>query len=159
MLLQNMFITESAVNSEAYRAGQRDINQFTEIGRLDMDLVMHKFVQFYGEFFSDRDEKYVENFGREIFLMYLKPIINGTGNYYQESTTRTLTRTDVIVDYLGEQFVIEMKIWHGQEYNIRGEKQLCGYLDYYHKKKGYMLSFNFNKNKTPGYMKLLSEIR
>ncbi len=82
--------------------------------------------------------------------MYLKPIINGCGNSYQESTTRTMTRTDIIIDYLGEQFVIECKIWHGQEYNKRGEAQLLEYLDFYRKKKGYLLSFSFNQNKTPG---------
>ena len=54
------------------------------------------------------------------------------------------------MDYLGEQFIIEMKIWHGNEYNERGEEQLAGYLDYYHKEKGYMLSFNFNQNKEIG---------
>lgn len=150
MVLQNLFITEQAGNSEAYQTGLRDKNQFIQNGRLNMDLVLEKFVLFYGDIFSDKSQKYVENFGREIFLMYLKPIINGVGNYYQESATRTMTRTDIIVDYLGEQFVIECKIWHGQEYNRRGRKQLMDYLDFYHKKKGYLLSFNFNKNKVPG---------
>ena len=56
----------------------------------------------------------------------------------------------MIVDYLGEQFVVEMKIWRGNEYNERGERQLSEYLDYYHLKKGYMLSFNFNKKKEIG---------
>ena len=45
-------------------------------------------------------------------------------------------RTDVIVDYQGEQFIIEMKIWRGNEYNERGERQLAEYLDYL--KKGYL---------------------
>ena len=61
-----------------------------------------------------------------------------------------MERTDVIVDYLGEQFIIELKIWRGNAYHERGEKQLADYLDYYHLKKGYMLSFNFNKNKQAG---------
>ena len=82
--------------------------------------------------------------------MYLKPIINGRGNYYIEAQTRDARRTDVIVDYAGEQFIVEMKIWHGNEYNERGEQQLTEYLDYYHQKKGYMLSFNFNKQKETG---------
>lgn len=54
------------------------------------------------------------------------------------------------MDYCGEQYVIEMKIWHGSEYHRRGEKQLVEYLDAYRQKKGYMLSFNFNKNKRTG---------
>lgn len=56
----------------------------------------------------------------------------------------------MIVDYRGEQFIIETKIWHGNEYNKRGEQQLIDYLDAYHKDKGYMLSFNFNKKKQIG---------
>lgn len=43
-----------------------------------------------------------------------------------------------------------MKIWHGNAYNERGEKQLEEYLDAYHLNKGYMLSFNFNKKKDVG---------
>lgn len=83
-------------------------------------------------------------------MLYLKPIINGTGNYYIEAQTRDQTRTDIIVDYLGKQYVIELKIWHGNEYNKRGEEQLAEYLEYYHLDKGYLLSFNFNKNKQTG---------
>ena len=61
-----------------------------------------------------------------------------------------MRRTDVIVDYRGEQSIIEMKIWHGDEYNRRGEEQLAEYLEDYKKSKGYMISFNFNKNKQVG---------
>ena len=43
------------------------------------------------------------------------------GNFYVESRTRNMERTDVIVDYGGEQFVIEMKIWRGNAYHTRGE--------------------------------------
>lgn len=56
----------------------------------------------------------------------------------------------MIVDYLGEQFTIELKIWHGNEYNERGERQLVDYLEYFHQDKGYMLSFNFNQKKEIG---------
>lgn len=54
------------------------------------------------------------------------------------------------VDYLGEPFIAELKIWRGNEYNERGEEQLAGYLEYFHLKKGYMLSFKFNKKKQMG---------
>lgn len=100
---------------------------------------------------------FLEDEGRKYFLLYLRPIINGTGNYYIESRTRELRRTDVIVDYRGEQYVIEMKIWHGEEYNKRGEKQLVQYLDDYHQNKGYMVSFNFNKKKQVGVREIRIE--
>ncbi|MDE7477159.1 MAG: hypothetical protein K2M91_04275 [Lachnospiraceae bacterium] len=99
-------------------------------------------------------EKFKENYGRKFFLLYLKPIINGTGNYYLEAQTRDAKRTDVIVDYLGEQFIVEMKIWYKNEYNERGEQQLIDYLEYFHQKMGYMISFNFNKKKETGLKRI-----
>ena len=64
-------------------------------------------------------------------------------------------RTDLIIDYMGKQYVVEMKIWHGNEYNTRGEEQLLGYLNDYQLKRGYMLSFNFNKNKEVGVREIV----
>ncbi len=65
-----------------------------------------------------------------------------------------MERTDVSVDYNGEQFVIELKLWRGNAYNERGEGQLLGYLDH-HLKKGYMISFNFNKRKQIGVKRMM----
>ena len=150
MRLLNLFIAEEASKSETYRAGLRDKNQFVSDGRLNMELVLRKFTEHYTEIYAENDEAFVESQGRKLFLLYLKPIINGTGNYYVEAETRDLKRTDVIVDYRGEQFVIELKIYHGEAYREKGEKQLADYLDHYRLKKGYMLTFNFNKKKTAG---------
>ena len=115
-----------------------------------MKLILTKFVEHFSDLYGDREDSFIEEEGRKYFLLYLRPIINGTGNYYIEARTRSLRRTDVIVDYRGEQFIIELKIWRGHEYNSRGEKQLADYLDYYHQKVGYMISFAFNKNKKSG---------
>ena len=62
---------------------------------------------------------------------------------------------DLVIDYLGEQYVCELKIWHGNAYRERGEKQLSDYLDYFHLKKGYMLSFNFNRKKEIGVKEIV----
>ena len=129
-------------------------NRMFEMCLLNMDLVLKKFVSYFTEIYGGRDERFIEKQGRKIFLIYLKPIIIGTGNYYMEAQTRDERRTDVIVDYLGEQFIVKLKIWYGEEYNERGEKQLTDYLEYYHKDKGYMLSFNFNKNKKVGVQEI-----
>lgn len=147
--LYNLLISEEEVNSSIYDAGVMDKNQFIVDGMLQMERVMEKFQEHFTEIYADSDAKFIEENGRRIFLMYLKPIINGVGNYYIEARTRNMKRTDVIVDYRGVQSIIEMKIWHGEEYNKRGETQLTEYLDYYHTDKGYMLSFNFNKKKNP----------
>lgn len=150
MCLYNLFLSEDELASAISAEAQRNQSQFIQNGRLNMDLVLEKFVLYYRDIYSGNDIKFLEEYGRKIFLLYLKPIINGIGNYYIEAQTRDAKRTDVIIDYLGEQFIIEMKIWRGSEYHERGEKQLTDYLDFYHLKKGYMLSFNFNKNKKTG---------
>ncbi len=146
----NLFISEEALNHKIYDAGLLVKSQFVNRDSLNMELILQKFVEYFTDIYKDSTEKFVEENGRRLFLLYLKPIINGIGNYYIESRTRSMGRTDIIVDYLGHQYVIEMKIWHGNEYHERGEKQLVDYLEDYHLKRGYLLSFNFNKKKEIG---------
>jgi len=153
--LYNLFLSEMAINDAMYVAAVSDRNQFIVSGMLQMDFIMKKFYEHYEEIYSDNDQKFVEENGRKLFLLYLKPIINGTGNYYIKARTRDNKRTDIIVDYRGKQFVIELKIWHGEEYNSRREKQLFEYLEFYKQENGYLLSFNFNKQKKTGIHELL----
>lgn len=157
MYLLNMLIAQEAVRSDMFLYGQGSKNQFIAGRCLDMNLVLKKFAEHFSDVYGGNDEKFIEAYGRKLFLLYLKPIINGTGNYYIEAQTRDAKRTDIVVDYLGEQFVIELKIWHGNEYNERGERQLAEYLDYFHQEKGYMISFNFNKKKEIGVKELRIE--
>lgn len=148
--LYDLFLSEMIMDEALDKAASAGRNQYIVDGMLQMNLVMEKFYQHFTEIYGDSDEKFIEKQGRKIFLLYLKPIINGTGNYYVEAQTRDAGRTDIIVDYHGRQYIIELKIWHGNEYNKRGESQLFRYLDSYGASMGYLLSFNFNKNKTTG---------
>lgn len=152
--LYDTFLSEMAINEKLYIDAAADRNQFIVSDMLQMDVVMQKFFEYFEEIYNDNDHKFVEENGRKLFLLFLKPIINGTGNYYIEARTRNNRRTDIIVDYKGRRFIIELKIWHGDEYNSRGEKQLFDYLEYYKQDKGYLLSFNFNKNKKTGINEL-----
>ena len=43
------------------------------------------------------------------------------GNYYIEARTRDNKRTDIIIDYKGKQFVIELETWRGNEYNQQSQ--------------------------------------
>ncbi len=155
-VLYNLYLSKEEIQkNEIYNASVREKNQFVIGGHLNMRLVLEKFVEHYSSLYADSGERFVEESGRKLFLLYLQPIINGTGNYYIESRTRSMGRTDIIVDYYKEQYIIETKIWRGQEYNNRGELQVAGYLEDYHKDTGYMLSFNFNKNKQVGVKEIV----
>ena len=78
--LYNFFLSEE----EADCGDQPDIvkNQFIVCGMLRMELVMKKLYEYFESVFFDADEKFIEEEGRRIFLMFLRPIINGAGNYY-----------------------------------------------------------------------------
>lgn len=116
--LYNRFLTsEEWKESDITQASFMDKNRFVVNGHLNMRRILEKFVLHFQEIYGDKDDKFVEEYGRIFFLLYLRPIINGTGNYYVEAQTRDKKRTDVIVDYHGEQFIIEMKLWHGKEYH------------------------------------------
>ncbi len=149
-VLYNLFISEEFAASRMYDAGVQEKNQFIVGGHLDVKRVLEKFVETFDYLYGDADETFLEDAGRRYFMLFLKPIINGVGNSYVEPETRNHERMDIVIDYRGEQSIIEMKVWRGNAYNERGEEQLSGYLDYFHLKKGYMLSFNFNKKKEIG---------
>ena len=153
-VIYEWFISCEATSSELSTEGFADKNQFIVNGHLNMELVMEKFAEHFNDIYGEESVKFKENEGRKYFLLYLRPIINGVGNYYIEAQTRDMRRTDIIVDYLGEQFIIEMKIWHGDRYNEQGEQQLAEYLEYYHASKGYLLSFQFQSNKQIGTRKI-----
>ena len=155
MRFYNYFLSLAEMqNTDIYKRALQDKYCFVENGTLNMERILERFVICFSELYGNRDEKFLEDDGRRFFLLFLRPIINGIGNYYIEAQTRDSRRTDVIIDYLGKQYIVELKIWHGEEYNRRGEEQLGGYLDVYHLKKGYMLSFNFNQNKKAGVKKV-----
>ena len=148
--MYNLFITEEQIESRIYDQGSIEKNQFVENGVLKMDKILERFAVHFNDIYGGEEQTFKEEEGRRYFMLYIKPIINGTGNYYIEAQTRDRSRTDMIIDYLGTQYIIEMKIWRGNAYNERGEQQLTEYLDYYHVNKGYMLSFCFNQKKDSG---------
>ena len=150
-IVYDSILTDSLrIKNTINRRALNEKDYFIKNGKLDMEQVLSRYVVCFDDIYGEKNENFDEEEGRRRFLLFLRPIINGTGNYYIEARTRNSRRMDVVVDYKGERFVIELKIWRGNAYNERGEKQIFDYLNYYHMDKGYMLSYNFNKKKKPG---------
>ena len=147
--LYNKFMSDEEITNVLYKQGDTDRSQFIDGKTLKMDKILEKFALHFNDIYGNNELTFKEEEGRRFFMLYIRPIINGTGNYYIEAQTRDRSRTDMIIDYNGQQFIIEMKIWRGDSYNERGEQQLFEYLDYYHADKGYLLSFCFNKQSKP----------
>ena len=120
---------------------------------LNMPLIMEHFAASQKRIHGEADETFLEEEGRERFLTYIAPIINGTGTYSIEEQTRTRLRMDVVIHYWGKEYIVELKIWRGPRYNEEGEKQIKEYLDHFDINTGYLVSFCFNKKKESGKVK------
>jgi hypothetical protein len=122
--------------------------QFLELnGGLNIENILKRFKQFMKEQYSPKDEEFIEHYGRLLFLAFIKPIINGIGFDFKEVQISEEKRLDLVITYNNFKYIIEMKIWRGRKYHEDGVKQLCDYLDIHDLDKGYLLVFNFNKNK------------
>ena len=122
-------------------------DHFIDNGKLNIVRVLQKFQELMKAEYRQEDETFLEKQGRLLFLCFIKPIINGTGFYYVEPETRNNERMDLVITYGGEEHIVELKIWHGEEYRKKGIAQLEEYLDSRNSAKGYLLSFSFLKNK------------
>jgi len=120
-------------------------NQYIKNGRLDMPLLLKNFAALLKSEYRDEDSSLIEREGRLLFLCFLKPIINGAGNYVVEPETRGSRRMDVVVFYGGEEHIVELKIWHGEHAAGEAYDQLTGYLLAREQKNGYLLSFCDNQ--------------
>ncbi|PUU86336.1 MAG: putative AAA-ATPase, partial [Halanaerobium sp.] len=122
-------------------------DSFIDNGQLNLKAVMERFQVFIKEQYSDRDRDFLERNGRLIFLAFLKPIINGKGFDFKEVQISQEKRLDVVITYLEQKYIVELKIWRGAEYHQKGLQQLAEYLESQNMDQGYLLSFNFNQNK------------
>ncbi|MDR3020613.1 MAG: hypothetical protein LBU66_06895 [Treponema sp.] len=115
-----------------------------------MPLFLEKFANHYYEIYNNKDIRFLERECRLLFITYLKPYLNSNGFYHLESETRDGERTDIIIDYLTEQFIVELKLWYGEVAHEDAYEQLAGYLDSKNKDMGYLVTFDFRKEKNVG---------
>ena len=99
------------------------------------------------EQYSGKDEKFIEREGRLLFLAFIKPIINGKGFDFKEVQISKERRLDIVITYLNQKYVIELKVWSGQEAHEKGIRQIKDYIDRVGVDKGYIVIYDFNKNK------------
>jgi hypothetical protein len=144
-VLYNYFITEEKLKR---MMSDETKSVYIQNGRLNMPLVIERFQALMRNERRKADDNFLERQGRLLFLCFLKPIINGSGFYYVEPETRNGGRIDLVVSYTGEEFVIELKIWRGEKYEVEGKVQLAEYLKTRNLQEGFLVTFSFLKNKT-----------
>ena len=150
MVICNYLIAKNEDMNERKNSGilQHDV---VNGGSFDMALCLRKFADHYNEVWNERDAEFLEREGRLLFLSYLKPLINGQGFYHIESQFTDLRRMDIVVDFGGEQFIVELKLWRGEAGHEKAYEQLLCYMESKGVVEGYLLTFDFRKgvNKQP----------
>ncbi|MEZ3437183.1 MAG: AAA-like domain-containing protein [Lachnospiraceae bacterium] len=135
-------------------------NQFiAEDGALDMNVVLKKFQDFMKAEYRLSDEPFIEKQGRLLFLSFLKPIINGTGHYVVEPETRSNTRMDIVIFYGKREYILELKIWHGEKRFEEGLAQLTDYMESRGQTEGWLLAFCFNEKREKKIEEYTREIK
>jgi hypothetical protein len=146
-LLYEYLIAQRDVRRMASKFTQVDKSEVLENDKLDMEKLLLKFQEFMYAEYRAEDEHFYETNGRLIFLAYLKPLLNGKGFSFVEPQTRQNKRMDIVITYGAEKHIVELKIWNGEAYRLKGIEQLSEYMKEQKVDKGYLLTFNFNKNK------------
>ena len=143
-VLNNYFIAEQSI---ADMGKLRLQYNYVKDDVLDMEMVIRRFADLMHEEYRESTVPFLEREGRLLFLTFLKPVINGTGFYYVEPQTRDNRRMDLVVTYGKKEFIVELKIWHGDKYEQSGRDQLSEYLAVKGLEEGYLVTFDFSKNK------------
>jgi hypothetical protein len=111
-------------------------------GKLDMNALLKEFQEFYRE----NAESWINRFsykecGHQLLLMaFLQRVINGGGQINREMAAGS-GRTDLIVDFAGDRFVLELKIKNNNFKIERALQQLSRYLDTLNQPHGWLIVF------------------
>ena len=141
-----MYFGNKTMREQGTRISPYILN-YVRNGKLNMEHVVTRFQDLMHEEYRDSTVPFLEREGRLLFLTFLKPIINGTGFYYVEPQTRDNRRMDLVVTYGRQEFIIELKIWRGDKYEESGRDQLAAYLATRNMDEGYLVTFDFSKDK------------
>lgn len=116
-------------------------------GKFNMQVCLKRFAKYYYQHYSEKDIEFIERESRFFFLFFLNSILNGRGFAHTESAFTDDSRMDVVVNYLDQQFIVELKIWCGGKRHQEAYDQLLGYMDKMDLDEGYLLTFDFRQKK------------
>jgi hypothetical protein len=111
--------------------------------QLDMDALLQAFQKFYRRLSEAWLSKYdFREVGRQLLLMaFLQRIVNGGGRITREMAIGN-GRADLVVEFGGQTFVLELKLKYRSDSQAEGQEQLARYLSRLGQDHGYLLLFD-----------------
>jgi len=124
-------------------AGRENADAYCMPGnRFNISKALLKFQELMKAEYHHKDREFLERQGRLVFLAFLKPILNGHGHAFKEPQISEEKRLDILITYYQYQYVIELKLWRGQQAHENGLDQLTGYLESLGLDEGALLIFD-----------------
>ena len=109
---------------------------------LNYKKLMDGFVSFW------REHGQIEFYALEVtphtlFMAWLQRLVNGGGTIHREYALGR-KRLDILVEFAGEKFVSEIKLYRGEKTLSDGLNQICEYLNQIGLSEGYLMIFQKN---------------
>ncbi|MEM7537418.1 MAG: ATP-binding protein [Chloroflexota bacterium] len=116
-------------------------------GILNMDGLMDGFKRMMEEhgvqlLRSKQTDRPLEIGGQYLLLSYLTAALDSIGGYVALESINTAGEMDLVAVYQEARFIIETKVWYGQQRFADGQAQLVGYLKAASLDKGYIVLFS-----------------
>jgi hypothetical protein len=119
------------------------IPHYIKDGRIDMDLLMRDFQQFWRE----NSDIWLTKFDYEeaaphlILMAFLQRVVNGGGRIIREMAAGT-GRLDLCLVFGEGKYPVELKLWRGEKSLEKGVEQTFRYMDVYGVAEGWLALFN-----------------
>ena len=108
-------------------------------GSLNYHKLMNEFVQFWREH-GQKEFYALEITPHVLFMAWLQRLVNGGGTIHREYALGR-KRMDILVEFAGEKFVSEIKLYRGEKTLSDGLNQICEYLNQIGISEGYLMIF------------------
>ncbi|MCE2401511.1 AAA-like domain-containing protein [Candidatus Poribacteria bacterium] len=140
---------------DAYFSEEKDecfLDYLTPTGQIDMVTLLDNFRDFIARVgfrilqVPDKPQEYV---GQHLLYAYLEQFIRSVGgNMYLEVQTGR-GRMDLLLIHNQQKYIVETKIWEGNNRYAAGKKQLAAYMELEGTMEGYYVVFDHRENPVP----------
>ncbi|MDE0317065.1 MAG: AAA-like domain-containing protein [Candidatus Poribacteria bacterium] len=142
--LEEDYLSEG--NSEGF------LDYLTPAGHIDMESLLDNFRDFIarvGFRILQVPDTPQESVGRHLLLAYLDQFVKLIGGFMHIEVQTGRGRMDIIITHNQRKYIVETKIWRGDNRYQAGKKQLSVYLNTEGVTEGYYIVFDHRENPEP----------
>ena len=128
------------------------LDYLTPIGQIDMPALLDNFQDFIaraGFKILQVPDTPQESVGRHLLLAYLDQFVKLIGGFMHIEVQTGRGRMDIIITHNQQKYIVETKIWRGDNRYQAGKKQLVAYLRSERVTEGYYIVFDHRQDPEP----------